>query len=354
MLSRSIPSVQGCFVVHRPIGNTRDQSLDALRVFTLLSVIAMHAIGEGYQDVPMAFAVDHLTRFAVPTFFTLAGFFWRSSELDKPGAIVAKMSRRVLPAFLLWLGIYWMINQIRMPDPWSIEPSFAGFVALFWAGEPDAYHLWYLPGLVVGAAIAAGLHAWLGMKRALLVGLVLYAAGLALGSYGKLLDVHLWRALYRNGVLLAPIFLLAGIWLRQNEARVRSISTTIPALAVLICARLQLSEADFLRANGSLGNDFGVATLAYGIVMVVLFLTIRVPGRFWGALGTATFGAYLIHLLVVWLVIVQLGERLPFPVFVVTCGAVTFAAVLGFQFIRARWASATGAPRLVSFLSHPD
>jgi peptidoglycan/LPS O-acetylase OafA/YrhL len=88
--------------------------------------------------------------------------------------------------------------------------------------------------------------------------------------------------------------------------------------------------------------------------MVVLFLTIRVPGRFWGALGTATFGAYLIHLLVVRLVMVQLGDRLPFPVFVFTCGAVTFAAVLGFQFIRARWGLATGVSRLVSFLPHPD
>lgn len=66
------------------VADTRDQSLDALRVLALVAVIALHSLQLGYYAQPQGHAVDEMTRFAVPAFFTLSGFFWRPADLGVP------------------------------------------------------------------------------------------------------------------------------------------------------------------------------------------------------------------------------------------------------------------------------
>ena len=320
----------------------RDQSLDALRVVALVAIITLHSLEGGYYALPEGHAVDEMTRFAVPAFFTLSGFFWRPAAVGYPGAVLGRLVRRVLPAFLLWLTIYWTIDLLRFAGGPAPGLSLDGVVDVLWTGGNAAYHLWYLPALIVGAAVALMVNAWIGTSRAVLVGLALYAAGVAIGAYGKFWGLHLTIGVYRNGLLFAPIFLLAGMWLRQHEAKVRAIVPAVAVMAVLLSARLQLAEGDMLmQAERDLSRpfrrDFGIPTLAFGLSVVVLFMTFRIPGRFWTRLGGMTFAGYLAHLLVLRLVALGFSDAPPQILFVAVTAIATFAAVFAYQLLRDIW-----------------
>lgn len=256
--------------------------------------------------------------------------------------MLTMLLRRVAPAFLLWLAIYWSIDLVRFADPEALDFSLAGFASALWTGGDVSYHLWYLPALIVGAAIVLALNAWLGAGIAVLVGLALYAVGVAIGAYGKFWGVEISMSLYRNGVLFAPVFLVMGIWLRQHEARVRAIVPAVAVLAVVASARLQMMEGDMLMQAAGVGvepfrRDFGIPTVAFGVSVVVLFMTVRVPGRFWTRLGGMTFAGYLIHLLVMRLVAPRFDAPPPQWLFVAIAAVTTFAAVFAFQALRDGW-----------------
>ena len=82
------------------------------------------------------------------------------------------------------------------------------------------YHLWYFPAVLLGVVIARGL-ARLGLPAALAAALLLYLIGLGGDSYyGLTAQLPALDALYgglfrlcsytRNGLFLAPLFLLLG------------------------------------------------------------------------------------------------------------------------------------------------
>ena len=266
--------------------------------------------------------------------------------------MLGRLIRRVLPAFLLWLGIYWSIHLLRFGGGPALGLSLDSAVDVLWTGGNAAYHLWYLPALIFGAAVALMLNAWIGTNRAVIVGLALYAVGVAIGAYGKFWSLHLTIGVYRNGLLFAPTFLLAGMWLRQHEAKVRAVVPAVAVIAVLLSARLQLIEGHLLmQAEQDMSRpfrrDFGIPTLAFGLSVVVLFLTVRIPGRFWTRLGGMTFAGYLAHLLVLRLVALGFGDAPPLIVFVSVTAIATFAAVFAYQLLRDIWQAVAGraAPR---------
>jgi len=285
----------------------RNASLDALRVLSLFGIVTLHVAGGGFADnKPLGFVVDELSRFAVPVFFLMSAYFWKDADLAAPLRLAGKVARRVMPAFAIVLALTIAIRLLEGGRP-GFEATPDGLLLLLWSGGP-AFHLWFLPALVLGSAIVATLIKFTGLRWTLAIALALYAIGTIIGAYSKPLFGHgfpFWMD--RNGLFFAPVFLVAGIVLRRHRAALAG--WPIPAIiaALVAFAALHLAEGYFVVGRYALGHDYSLATLGYALSVAVLFMRIELASPIWSTLGQATFGAYLIHLLVLKVLAGNLG-----------------------------------------------
>lgn len=276
----------------------RNASLDALRVLSLLGIVTLHVAGGGFADnKPLGFVLDELSRFAVPVFFLMSAYFWKDADLASPLRLMGKVARRVLPAFAAILALTVALRLIEHGRP-GFELSPGGLLLVLWSGGP-AFHLWFLPALVLGTAVVAFLLKTLGLRWTIAATLLLYCIGTLIGAYSKPLFGHgfpFWMD--RNGLFFAPVFLVAGIVLRRYRANLERLPIPAIAAALVAFAALHVAEGYFVVGRYGLGHDYSLATLGYALSVAILFMRLVLRSSLWSTLGQATFGAYLIHLLV--------------------------------------------------------
>ena len=310
----------------------RNSSLDALRVLSLVGIITLHVAGGGFPgQKPLAFLLDELSRFAVPVFFLMSAYFWKPDALANPLRLVRRVAGRVLPAFAFWTAVFVVLRVLKQPDR-GFDFSLGSLATLAWTGGP-AFHLWFLPALVVGTAVVAGLARLVGWKWTLAGALLLYIAGAVIGTYSNLLLGHGFPFWYdRNGIFFAPVFLVLGVLLRRYEQQLRMrLPTAIVVSALVAFAALHVAEGYFVAGRFPMGHDYSLGTLGYAVAMVVLFARLPIGGSLWSKLGLATFSAYLIHPLVLEVLVMglQLGRH-PLLV-IVLCAAISLAIAMAFR-----------------------
>ena len=286
---------------------SRNAAFDALRVLCLFGIITLHVAGGGFAGMkPFGFVLDELSRFAVPVFFILSAWFWKDGDLDRPWKLISKVALRVLPAFVLWLCIILAVDGLTSADKALRPLAPENIVNTLWTGGP-AFHLWFLPALVVGTAIVSISAKWLGWTWTAVLAVLLYLTGTAIGGYAHLLHGHgypFW--VDRNGVFFAPVFLVAGVLLRRNADRLATIPLPALTLATLVFACLHLAEGYWIVGRYPMGHDYTISTLFYGISVVLLGSRLPITGDIWSTLGRATFVAYLAHTLVLRVLVMNL------------------------------------------------
>jgi len=307
-----------------PSKTSRNASLDALRVLSLLGIITLHVAGGGFHDNrPLGFVLDELSRFAVPVFFILSAYFWKPDELAAPGLLVLRVLGRVGIPFVAWVAITYAWQAINRPGS-AIDLSPTNLALVAWTGG-RAFHLWFLPALIVGTAIVAFCGRYLGWRATAGLSLILFLLGATVGSYARFWLDHgypFW--VDRNGVFFAPVFLVAGVLLRQHADWAGAVPLPAIMAATVLFALGQLAEGYFVVHRYPLGHDYSLSTLGYGISVALLFMRLDLRWPLWSTLGRATFSAYLAHLIILSVIVdkLKLGENSLLVI------ALTFAASL--------------------------
>jgi len=276
----------------------RNASLDALRVLCLFGIVTLHVAGGGFADnKAMGFVVDEVSRFAVPVFFLLSSYFWKDADIASPLRLAMKVARRVMPSFFAILAVTVALRLMESGKP-GFELSPWRVTLLLWTGGP-AFHLWFLPALVLGSLLVATLIRQFRLGGALAAALGLYVIGTVIGAYSEMLfgsGNPFWMD--RNGLFFAPVFLVGGVLLRRHRDRLTGVPIGTLALATAGFALLQMAEGYFVVGRYPMGHDYSLATLGLGFAVTMLFMRLELRSAVWSVLGQATFGAYLIHLLV--------------------------------------------------------
>ena len=313
---------------------SRNASLDALRVLSLAGIITLHVAGGGFNDnKALGFVLDELSRFAVPAFFILSAYFWKPDELAAPLKLTLRVAGRVLPAFLLWTAIFVLLKQLPHLDRPAVDYSPGGLLLLLWTGGP-AFHLWFLPALVVSTAMAAFAGRYLGWGWTLALSLLLFVGGTIVGAYAKPLFGHgfpFWMD--RNGLFFGPVFLTLGVLLRRHRDQLATVPLWSITAAALAFGLLQVGEGFFVVGRYPMGHDYSLSTLGYALAVMLLFTRLELRAPFISTLGKATFVAYLCHPLILnWLVMTM--QVKPSGVVIVLCLAITLAIGMAWQAVR--------------------
>jgi surface polysaccharide O-acyltransferase-like enzyme len=207
----------------------RIQSIDAFRFLAIIGVIVIHTTrlkGDELKDAYDYFyvAINQGSRFAVPFFFIISGFFFakKISVRDTVLPVAEKILKRlgliwlffcmvyILPYDLFSVFEYGVAGPVKMVY-WNLENIISDPVRLVFEGSKG--HLWFLVSLANSVLIATlFLRYW--KKNPLLpliiVSVALYIFGLLAKSYSETpLGIHI-DFNTRNGPFFSTIFFVLG------------------------------------------------------------------------------------------------------------------------------------------------
>lgn len=201
--------------------------LDRFRIIAALLVTAIHtspltSINEGADF----FLTRVLARIAVPFFFMVTGQFvvsgfWFNDGRPavNPWKFLRRLSLLYLFCILLYLpaGIY--AGHYR-------ELTFGAALRML-VFDGTFYHLWYFPACILGVLLVYLMSRFLSPGSVTAISAILYLMGLLGDSYyGLVQKIPALEDIYglgfrlfsytRNGIFLAPLFLVLGAWMSPN------------------------------------------------------------------------------------------------------------------------------------------
>jgi surface polysaccharide O-acyltransferase-like enzyme len=321
--------------------NSRIACLDFTRLFAAYSIVWLHT-----PRSPQLIPWTVLGRFAVPFFAAGAVFFVIDGLRRQPQRTLREYTinrfRRIYVPFLAWSLIYLVFKagkKLALPD----EPNDFSGVEVLWTGT--YWHLWFMPFilLVTLAAFAIGQQI-LGSKP--LERFVCFLA-FAVGFIPALITTPGWIAADTRFCDLAWNALPAVCWglalalaIPSNSKRIFSNPiTTITAFCLFVALVAWLAATG--RSN--------LVENAAGVCLLIAALQPSAPS--WvttlGRFGSAAFGIYLAHLLVI-KVCESAATRLHWPIswqldlatFAVAAVGSTWLAWILARHRRTRWLAA--------------
>lgn len=296
-------------------GGQRIQGVDFFRVIAILAVISIHTSPFSSEQPDQAdfsrflyLAINYITRFAVPFFFVISGYFWglKCRKSGQPLREARQMVGRIGGILLAWSLIYlfpfyallnpWHgITGLFTAASWNIEHLLQDPMTLLMQGTK--VHLWFLVSLLFSVSIAAVFVQWQWLKSLLVVAILLYGFGMLAKAYaitplGIQLDFNT-----RNGPFLGLLFFVSGYFLSGRKRDLQWLRLGL----VSFCGGLVLQSCEnyFLWKyyGGSPVQDYGMGTCFMGIGVALMALS---GHRFFCnraicAIGRLTLGIYAVH-----------------------------------------------------------
>lgn len=301
-----------------PTARQRLASVEAVRVLAILAVIAIHttpfesAAAPIGQRFDFATVLNQATRFAVPFFLVVSGFFWgrKVAEAGQVRGPTVALVRRALLVWLAWSLVY--LLPVNLID--ALAQGALGPLKVVWWNimlefkrpatallEGTSPHLWFLVALSFCAATSAVfVHLGARWGLAALAG-VLYAVGLAGQSYARApFGFHLDPS-FRNGHLFALAFFATGVGLQRRGAQV----AWLPAGAVLAVTGFAMHLLELALSHRLWGlrleRDYLAGTYLFGVGVALMALSgaRALQWRTVASLGPWVLGIYASHMVFV-------------------------------------------------------
>jgi len=292
----------------------RIDSVDTVRFFAIISVIILHAgpfrqagnESDIYRYIDVI--LNQISRFAVPFFFIISGYFW-GNKINN-GHSIAKVTgnflRRVFIIFIAWSIIYILpynltaLNEYGILGPvrvayWNVFNLFSDPAALFFQGTK--VHLWFLVSLMFSMIIAYIFICNKIENELIVISLLMYFFGILAKSYSNTpVGIHV-DFNTRNGPFFSTIFFITGYFFSKQETK--KYWYWYGFLILIFGCILHFSEIYILWKyfDTSPYQDYVVGTYFMGIGTSMMALSghacITIPWL--SCFGKYTLGIYAIH-----------------------------------------------------------
>ncbi len=281
--------------------------LDFFRIAAALLVVTIHTSPlTSFTAGGDFFLTRVLARIAVPFFFMVTGYFTLSRqfipapEAFRPGSDRRGFYRQLRKLCLIYAAAIVVYLPLGIYAGHYHELTFGGALRmLFFDGT--FYHLWYFPACILGMALVFSAGRFLSLKATTVVSVLLYIVGLFGDSYfglaGKVPALSkMYEGMFRlfsytrNGLFLAPLFLVMGIRLKKSHPnKIRQ-----DALCLALSFALMTAEA-FLLRHFELQRHDSMYLFLIPVMFFLFRLLLAVPAPSRKRLRSISTWIYLLH-----------------------------------------------------------
>lgn len=303
---------------------------------------AAHPWGMPAWEVPL----DALTWCAVPFFFIVSGYYFREGRSLKTA--IGTPLKRLIPIYLVWLGLYIAVNRIFWPTLDSKT-----ILQVLPDGGWTAFHLWFLPALALAITVLALSDRAGGQFLVAVVAIATAILGPVLSTYHFLLGIEqlpTWLS-HAERQFAAVTFISIGYFIRRT--RVPSVKVaTVLCIATFVCMLVERAALIYLFNQHEISNAFPLlATFGFGAAVFTLARSLNGYERIarYASWGSISLAIYVCHLFYIRLLQAQLPP-LPGRTAVVFLGTALIATFTGMALVRIPWfwrVSTTNPPRSV-------
>lgn len=191
--------------------------IDVFRFFAIVGVVFIHAS----DKTTLGNAFDLASRFSVPFFFIVAGYFAGLRPDLSFSRTLRSVAKRIILSYLVWLSLYVVYSGYDLRQLTSIRDLAS---LLIYAGP--GWHLWFLPSLAFGTLMLSIVGRSGELRSLVGLAVAIYLAGLAIGPYARIvfsvsdLGIH-----PRNGLFFGFPFMVLGYWVGRTGWNGWSFST---------------------------------------------------------------------------------------------------------------------------------
>lgn len=299
--------------------------LDFIKGLACIFVVWMHCEFPGNMGV----VVQAISRFSVPLFFMVSGYFsYRRELIEKMDIryrglkkIVANRKVRHIAIITFWASLFyfaWVLLQLSIWHDVNLHISKSEIAVWLIFNEPAviAKHLWFLFALLydyILVSILDGTHAqryqyWFGGLSLLLLfvfGQVIHLLGIrfpvpdfirSFVSFPLPATVSVPNFLYRNWLVEGLAFFMLGRWIRENGDNIR-IGNSMLMIVFIVSTLLCLVERRVM------GRDFGVNLCTLPQVVSLFIYAIKNPDSHRGGViqyigKNCSMMVYILHIFV--------------------------------------------------------
>lgn len=244
----------------------RNYSLDILKFLCAVVVVFLHV------KTPLHSYYVPLTRFAVPCFFIISGYFLMGQNMDER---MERGSKRVLRIILyssiLFATVQLILHHFNLA---SIVPSVKEIVAFVLLNDnPWGFHLWYLSAYLYVLLICRAICKYDKWNLAYFLVPVLLVTDLLLGKYSVFFfNIEVPYELVRNFMFVGLPYFLIGTYIRRHERVLCLNKELLMGGAVLFLFTSLLENRLLVHLGLNATRDHYLSTTPLAISLFLLFL----------------------------------------------------------------------------------
>ena len=249
-------------------GNTtiqRNHTIDVFRLIGAFCVVALHS-PLGTMPNTLALAIRLGSRWAVPFFFLVSGYFIANSLRDRKQINLSKSINSLIGILIVANLIYCLFYLVDANPASTLDLDFTKIMV----GQSE--HLWYIGSTVFGLIMLQYLVSRYSDKVLFVVGLVILFFVLSY-SYSGITGIHMQQDVARYFTSIPFIF--AGFLIGRHPEFLRHLSVPICIAVTILGFLLESGEAIALYKFTGAGPHnqemlLGTAILALGIFCLSL------------------------------------------------------------------------------------
>ena len=279
----------------------RHYSIDFIKFFAVFAVVIIHASPFKQTDIfgldgsEIVFISDTLSRFAVPFFFVVSGFFFASKLNENPEWYVKKNVFKLIKMYTSWVAFYFAYDiVIRYIQSYvrhqnveiQLNRYFDGYwsyVAFFYIGNTTSGgHLWYLTALIWSILTVYLFFKFDKVKLLLVASLLFNAIGILSASVPE-----------HDALFFGLFYTCLGFFIFENQDRlVEIVKPKLYGALIIFFSLLQIFEKKYL-----FSGQYFFSTIPSVFLLFLMALKYSDFGKntIISKIGSQSVGIYLIH-----------------------------------------------------------